>query len=850
MAGIDRKSALCEQTRITGIDFIQVVEPLVQTVLRVFFIVEPSALDVPLVDPALLQPPAGADLAGPPLAEPNLVVAIVSPETGAAVEITSLAWRLVHAPSGLRLALDISVAAPGDFSLHRLHIDHALVDPFFNNTLFSFKQGCPSVFDCRAECVPEPPDGVDFPIDYLARDFFSLRRALLDFAAERYPTWREPLEADQAVMLLEIMAAMGDDFAYAQDRIAREATLQTATQRRSRSGLARLVDYFPDPGNAAETELAVWASAGGTEPAVGARAWALPEGRDPIPFSVRTPVWHHADWNEIPLHWPDSDVACLEKGATEAFLLTDAPTAGQLPPGATVTPEAFWVGRRAILRSRPGNPAEPARACAITITAVSHLLDELAPVPGTPTAITRIAWSEPTPFPLPFAETSALLNIVPVIAGEEVTERFRIGPDSAVAARFPALSPEELSQVLALPRAIEREGPFDPDRGARGRALRYGLRASESRGLGWTGRRDPTGLASAGAQQPMLRLAEVLPPAFGPDPSAATWVFFRDLLAGDLDSSAFTLEEGIWRAVVTHQTPFEDVVFQDYAGDDGWTLRFGAGDFGRPPADGGVFAVSYFTAPGSAANLAPDSITHLAPPPNAPPGPLFGYAAAVTNPLAITSGGDEAAPETIRVDAPEAFRALPLRAVRPEDYGAIVERLPWVQRANAVTRWTGSWSSDFVAADPLGGVTLARDERDELEDIVDCIRQATRDVRVVEADYMDIDLEIEVCVLPTAYPREVELRIVEALAPPGFFSPDNFTFGQPLRRSALEAAVQNVPGVMGVEAIRMRVRRRRDWLAFTQPALTVEPRQIIRLQNDPLFPGRGSVRVSAHGGAA
>src|SRR3712207_7919825 len=47
MPGVGRKIALTNQTRLTGIDFIQVVEPQVQTVLRVFFIVEPSALDTP-----------------------------------------------------------------------------------------------------------------------------------------------------------------------------------------------------------------------------------------------------------------------------------------------------------------------------------------------------------------------------------------------------------------------------------------------------------------------------------------------------------------------------------------------------------------------------------------------------------------------------------------------------------------------------------------------------------------------------------------------------------------------------------------------------------------------------------
>jgi hypothetical protein len=347
----------------------------------------------------------------------------------------------------------------------------------------------------------------------------------------------------------------------------------------------------------------------------------------------------------------------------------------------------------------------------------------------------------------------------------------------------------------------------------------------------------------------MLRLTEVRPPAFSAVPGSA-WVFFRDLLGSDLDSSAYTVEEGMWRDVVTHQTPFADVVFQDYANNNGWTVRFGDGAFGRPPEDGAVFQATYFTAPGSAANLAQDSVTYLAPPPGAPPGALFEYAVAVTNPLAITSGSDEETPMDIRINAPEAFRALPLRAVRPQDYSGIIERLDWVQRANSNTRWTGSWSSDFISADPANGFELTVAERRDLARVIDCVRLAARDARSADPDYLDIDLEVEICVSRDAGTGEVVPRVIKALAAPGFFAPDNFTFGQPLRRSAIESVVQGVPGVSGVEEVRLRVRRRTGWRIFDQPELAVEAWQIIRLQNDPHYPGRGSLTVRAHGGAA
>lgn len=849
-----RLSALCDQTVLTGIDFIQIVEPFVQTVLRVFFVVEPSALDVPLVAPGTLVAPAPGVEAGPLLPEPALVVTIRSTETGAAVPVTGLGWRLVRGATGLREALEVSVAAPGDFAIHRLAIASPALDPFFNDRAFSFKQGCPSLFDCRDDCDPVAEAMVDVPIDYLARDFWSLRRALLDFAAARYPRWRERIEADQGVMLLEIMAALGDEFAYTQDRIASELALDTATQRRSRSALARLVDYVPDPGNAAVTELAVFvrAGAGGAFALPGMRAWALPEGRRPIPWSVRPPgensrnPWHHEAWNRIALHQPDGAIACLPAGATAAFLATTAPTVAELPVGEPLAPDAFWIGRRAILRSRPADASQPARAHAVTITAVSHLTDTLVLTAGLPTAVTRIAWAEPTPWPLLLADTEALLNIVAVVAGEAITEHFRTGSDAALLARYPALTAIEARDMLALPRAIEREGPFEPTRGVHARFLRQGLLASEERGLGWEGARDPLGIGTASEQRPMLGLAEVRAPDFLP---LVDWTFARDMLGTDLDSRRYTLEEGMWRTVVRHQTPDGVIAFGDYAGNDGWSIRFGDGDFGQPPAEGSIFAARFFTAEGSAANLAADSVSHREPPPAAPPGGLFGYAAAVTNPLPIGSGRDEESPADIRINAPEAWRALPLRAVRPEDYAAIVERLDGVQRANAVTAWTGSWSTDFVAADPRGGVGYTDAQHTELEHVVDCVRLATRDARVVAPDYLDIDLAIEICVTADAYPGEVIPRVLDALAPPGLFDPDNFSFGTPLRRSAIEAAVQAVPGVKGVEAIRVRIRRKRDWQDFPPGQLDCGPRQIFRLENDPLFPSRGSLAVTGHGGA-
>jgi hypothetical protein len=47
----DRLTALCDQPqkRVTGIDFVQIIAPHVQTSLRVFFVLDPDTLIDPLV---------------------------------------------------------------------------------------------------------------------------------------------------------------------------------------------------------------------------------------------------------------------------------------------------------------------------------------------------------------------------------------------------------------------------------------------------------------------------------------------------------------------------------------------------------------------------------------------------------------------------------------------------------------------------------------------------------------------------------------------------------------------------------------------------------------------------------
>ena len=101
---------------------------------------------------------------------------------------------------------------------------------------------------------------------------------------------------------------------------------------------------------------------------------------------------------------------------------------------------------------------------------------------------------------------------------------------------------------------------------------------------------------------------------------------------------------------------------------------------------------------------------------------------AITNPFAIINGRDPQPIEEVKQLGPEAFRALTFRAVRPEDYAEIAERLPWVQQAGASFRWTGSWLSAFVTPDPKNTVVLEEAPRRELEAQMERFRQHAKNL--------------------------------------------------------------------------------------------------------------------------
>src|ERR1700749_842945 len=82
---------------------------------------------------------------------------------------------------------------------------------------FSFKAGCPTEFDCRPQIECAPNALAEPTLDYLAKDYQSFRRLMLDLVSMRNPSWPGRLPADLGITLVELLAYAGDYLSYYQD---------------------------------------------------------------------------------------------------------------------------------------------------------------------------------------------------------------------------------------------------------------------------------------------------------------------------------------------------------------------------------------------------------------------------------------------------------------------------------------------------------------------------------------------------------------------------------------------------------------------------------------------------------
>ncbi len=788
---------------LNGIDYLE-VKPADQTRLIVYF----------------LHPLPGQPNPVPP--SPNLTVENIRIEGGG--RIKNIKVETIDPNNNI---LTVTVNQAGDFSPYTLRIVASPTetkppdgfDPQLSAVQFSFKAGCPGDFDCKSDTLCPPEKLTEPQIDYLARDYASFRRLMLDRLSIIMPNWQERNPSDLQVSLVELLAYTGDYLSYYQDSVATESYLGIARRRVSARRHARLLDYPVHDGCNARAWVCFDVKQGGASENQPMKAGTMlltrdPDGNSnaavtslkleeamtqrPQVFETKHDITLHSAHNKISFYtWSDSQ-CCLPGGSTRATLKKN--------PNLSLEAGDILIFEE-ILSPTTGLAADIdlTHRHAVRLKSVETDVDPLTTNPVV--EVVEIEWFEEDALPFPLCLTA----IVPGAgAGNSPGEReISIARGNAVLADHG----QTLTHQVPDPAFAPQTGDYRPRLKHGGITHAVSYKDNDARLIA---------AADALKQDPRKALPAVkLETADNSEP----WTPRRDLLGSDRFAAEMVVEtERDGRA----------------------TIRFGDDVSGKKPAAGFQPLGTYRIGSGRGGNAGAEAIGRVV----WDPGGIDG----VRNPMPATGGTDAETLEEVRQFAPQAFRTQE-RAVTPADYAAKTQLHTGVQTAAASFRWTGSWYTVFITVDRKGGLEVDDAFETEIRNHLEQYRMAGYDLEINGPVFVALDVGLTLCVKPGYFQAHVKEELARefgrfrlADGRQGFFHPDNFTFGRPVYLSALVERAMDIAGVASVEAHRFHrlgktpAREKKDGLL--QPSQL----EVIRLDNDPSFPENGKIEFRVYGG--
>jgi hypothetical protein len=698
-------------------------------------------------------------------------------------------------PSGSHQVM-LTLDGLGDFSIYTLTVSGPDIDPFLSSSKLRFRLRCDEQFDCRVPVLALPaPAEIPVVIDYLAKDYSSFRQALLDFVSVRTPAWIERSEADLGMMLLELFAYTADNLSYMQDRVANEAFLMTATQRRSVAGHLQLIGYQMDEGAAAHAWLQFQVRRAHTVTADFKVSNIPKTASEPVVvFEPLAEVRLDPQHNSIRLYTAGNQDCCLPSTALEVALDGNYPS--------------LAVGDYLLIQDDRGH------SDIIRLISLPQVTD--APIVASPPGgkITIVQWSSATPVHYDYCASDVIVrgNMVIATHGETTVDNTFTAPPPGPQRLRMQLSGAPLAHLdpttLALAAPVTA-GPVFP----------------------------MSGFTQSAARSISTLSLEVGTPA-------VQWQQQPSLL----DSAPDAL---VYRVEIDDQGAATVVFGQGDSGSTG--QQFGL----RPPANAAITA-KYRVGGGVVGNVGADTLVQLHPPGSDPvdwfisvTNPL---AATGGRDFESRDHARRFAPANFKQPL-VAVTTADYQSVSQNFTDANGGRL--VQRANSAFRWSGSWLTVTLGVDPIGAEALSSQLRTNLLNYLDRVRLAGYDLNVTGATYVPIELTIGFCVVAGFFSATVEQGILTVLSNgdlpgggKGFFHPDNFSFGDNLYVSRILAAVTSVAGVESARIIRLARRHAANPDADTRTNLgqgfvAVGPSEIIRLENDRNFPENGVLTLQA-----
>ena len=606
--------------------------------------------------------------------------------------------RVVIDPVGAPHEVVVEFDGWGDHSPYALTLldgGGSPLHPFHASASFRFTIDCPCG-DCRDQTpaaavrAGQPP-----AVDLLTKDYLGFVALLRDWVKVNDPEITDLSSSAFEQVLIELLSWAGDLTSYYQDRVAAEAFIETASQRFSLRQHAALLGQRLDDGRAASTVLAVEPTASGFVPE--GLTVRMPTGADevPIAFTVmeRTPVRaEHADL--VPAAFPGAVDAQLPAGSRSLLLLGHDV---QLTVGdrLALVQGSFWqlvtVSEPVRQTAEPGWVADPAQPFDATT--------------DPPTPVSRVTWAEGlqrTLFPWIGTPLRVHANLVDARAGQPRAASTApgepppgqvavdLGDASTVVVR--AATGARLLRSLQVP-----EWPVAHDALPDGTGTAPDVRVSVS-GQRWT-RVDHL---RASRSYDLHFTAQA-------DEDGAVWLGFGDGVNGhevELDESG---------------TPTSQIDL---------SYRLGA----RGHGDVGLGTLTRVVAPETGTD---DALTLQA------LGPVR-----VTNVTPGMGGRTPASLDRIRQDVPAALHHGPLqRAVTLDDYAQVAMQVPGVGRATA-RGIGGLFNTVVLLVDPQGSADLDDALRARVDAHLDVLRMTGREHRVLPAEYVPLDVELEVCAAP------------------------------------------------------------------------------------------------------
>ncbi|HEV7669048.1 MAG TPA: putative baseplate assembly protein [Thermoanaerobaculia bacterium] len=699
-------------------------------------------------------------------------------------------------------------ATPGGtivYTLSLTGIPH--LDRFFTSAAFTL------------EGLPPPPEELltvvpassvrPTSIDYLAKDYESFRRLLLERMTLAVPGWTERNPADFGIAVVEVLAYAADDLSYYQDAVGAEAYLGTARRRTSLARHARLLDYSIGNGTNART----WLQVDVTQKTVlkrGTPVYAQAPGA-PAPIAGATEPIHQESYDQgfrlpssntfeiladTPLVPEHLTMTLYTWGAMEYTLpagTTSAALAGCYPEldagDVLILAPADSTTGKTVKNAPLGTPVRLAKKPKCSID------------PAFDAPITEIVWfaADALPTPLPVAGRVAgsvrhdlalvLGNLAPIDQGQTVAEELP-----------PVLTAATYAPMLAN-RWITQAPPFDPVAARRLPATEF-LHPDSRHAM------------------PVVELSEI----------SAT----GERVVQVNDKSYRTLSM-VWRPLpdLLGSGPFAYAFVVEIETDGSARLRFGDGQYGRRPLPGTRFLATYRIGLGADGNLGPGTIDRLDVP---------GVAAA-GNPLQAAGGANPEDENRIRLMAPQALAAQE-RCVTEADFIDAAESYPGVRRADASWVWTGSWTTAFVYVERENGRPFDRYFEAGLYAWLEPRVLAGTALRILPPCYLPLDIALVIHLRPAALRFDVERALRQAFSavdPAGFFAVDRFTFGQPVYLSEVIARAAAVSGVAGVQVLRFQRWGQPPRGEIAAGCIQPEPLEIVRAESVAGAPQLGVV---------